>query len=414
MKQSIFSNNLFREHLQYYRFLILIVAICFPIVGLLTNYFDNTINDPIYLRLILCFLTLGVFIGTFFKKFRNHFHVYFNTLLIMIVLWSGFLTLKNNFSFSTTFFYITAISIVSFALRNYKEVAIFSIISLIATIVFLKFSNIIAINRLALVVSIFFIQLVAFFVIKSKKQSEIKLQKYADELQKLNADKDKFISILAHDLKNPFNTLLGFSDLLLKNLHKYDIPKIEKHIKLINVTTHQTYELLEQLLMWAKSQSGKWTLELQQFEFLNVCNEIINTFENQANEKSIKLNSFEPEKIILTADLNMFKTVVRNLISNAIKFSNQNGQVNIFAEKKHSHSIITVSDNGVGIEKNVIHKLWELNSKYSTEGTNNEKGTGFGLMLCKELIEKHGGQIWVESEVGKGSDFKFTLPTINN
>ncbi len=246
------------------------------------------------------------------------------------------------------------------------------------------------------------------------KENEEQLNNYANKLNKSNADKDRFIQILAHDLKNPFNSLLGFSDLLLKNLHKYDMQKIEYQLKIIHKTTNQTYELLEQILLWTKSQSGKLTLKLQKIEFLSEINEIIKTLESQGNEKYIKLNSFETEKIILTADLNMFKTVMRNLISNAIKFTNQHGQINIYAEKKHTNTIITVSDNGIGIDKNIIPKLWEFGDNYSTEGTNKEKGTGFGLTLCKELIEKHGGQIWVESEVGKGSDFKFTLPLHND
>jgi len=105
---------------------------------------------------------------------------------------------------------------------------------------------------------------------------------------------------------------------------------------------------------------------------------------------------------------------MRNIISNAIKFTNQNGQINIYAEKVDKNAIITVSDNGIGIDKNILPKLWELRTDNTTLGTNNEKGTGFGLILCKELIEKHNGQIWVESEVGKGSDFKFTLPLCND
>jgi len=250
--------------------------------------------------------------------------------------------------------------------------------------------------------------------ISELKKKELQLEIQNQELAKLNNDKDRFIRILAHDLKNPFNSLLGFSELLLKNLRKYDIEKIESQIKIIHKTTHQTYELLEQILLWAKSQSGKLTLELQKIDFANEINEIINTLKNQANEKSIRLNSIETEKINFNADVNMFKTVMRNLISNAIKFTNQNGQINIYAEKNHTNTIITVSDNGIGIDKNVLPKLWEFSDNYSTEGTNKEKGTGFGLTLCKELIEKHGGTIWVESEVGKGSDFKFTLPLCND
>jgi len=257
--------------------------------------------------------------------------------------------------------------------------------------------------------------------LKSVREINIKLEKRTKELheselklKKLNTDKDKFLQILSHDLKNPFNSLLGFSNLLIKNLHKYDIQKIENQLKIIHKTTHQTYELLDQILLWAKSQSGKLNIEFQKFDFIEIANEIINMIENQATEKNIKIKAFETEKVILTADLNMFKTVIRNLISNAIKFTHQNGQINIYTEKNHNHAIITVSDNGIGIDKNTIPKLWEINANYTTAGTNNEKGTGFGLILCKELIEKHGGKIWVESEVGKGSDFKFTLPLCND
>jgi len=244
------------------------------------------------------------------------------------------------------------------------------------------------------------------------KEREFLIHQQNSELSKLNADKDRFIKILAHDLKNPFNSLLGFSELLLKNLRKYDIEKIEKQINTIYNTSKQTYNLLEDLLLWSKSQVGKLPFEPQTYLFSEICKEVITNF--KINPKNITINCLETEKTKLTVDLNMFNTVMRNLISNAIKFTNQNGQINVYAEKNHKNAIITVSDNGIGIEKEVIPKLWETYTNYSTIGTNNEKGTGFGLTLCKELIEKHGGQIWVESEVGKGSDFKFTLPLCND
>lgn len=239
------------------------------------------------------------------------------------------------------------------------------------------------------------------------------LENTLSELNKLNEDKDKFIKILAHDLKNPFISILGFSKLLLNNIHNYDIEKVEKQIKIINNVAQQTYSLLEQILLWAKAQSSKLKIEKQYFKFLETTDGIINVIQNQANEKNIKINCFETEETILSADLNMFRTVMRNLITNAIKFTHFEGQINISAEKNNTENIITVSDNGIGIEKDAISKIWSFHDNYSTSGTNNEQGTGFGLTLCKELIEKHGGKIWVESEVGKGSDFKFTLPLTN-
>ena len=246
--------------------------------------------------------------------------------------------------------------------------------------------------------------------IEHKKQAEFERQRYLKELKKLNADKDRFIKILAHDLKSPFNSLLGFSNLLVKNLHKYDIQKIEKQLNIINTITKQTYNLLEQILLWAKSQSGQLKIETQKFSFIEITNELVKSIISQANEKRIQIKVLETDILEINADLNMYKAIMRNLISNAIKFTNQNGQINIYAEKNHTNIIITVSDNGIGIAKDKISKLWEFNENYSTVGTNNEKGTGLGLTLCKELIKKHDGQIWVESEVGKGSDFKFTLP----
>jgi len=250
--------------------------------------------------------------------------------------------------------------------------------------------------------------------ITEKKQAELQLQKFANELKQMNVDKDRFLTILAHDLKSPFNSLLGFSDLLLENLHKYDIDKIEKQLKIISQTTHKTYNLLEDLLLWSKSQAGKLIIEPQIIVFNEICTEIINNLKHQADAKEISINCFEPEKAVLTADLNMFKTILRNLISNAIKFTNKNGQINIYIEKNHKNVTITVSDNGIGIEKDNLPKLWDFTQPISTIGTADEKGTGFGLLLCKEFVEKHSGTIWVESELGKGSDFKFTMPLCND
>ncbi len=250
--------------------------------------------------------------------------------------------------------------------------------------------------------------------VTQKIQTEQALKNSERKLIELNADKDRFISILAHDLRNPFNTLLGFSDLLLKNIRHYDIEKIEKQLTLINKTAHNTYNLLDDLLLWIKSQSGKLPYEPQKIVFQEICNQIIISLKPNASSKNIEIKLFEREKIILTADINMFKTVLRNLITNAIKFTNENGQIQIYTEKNHTKAIITVSDNGIGIDKENQIKLWKLSQQYTTSGTAEEKGTGLGLILCKEFVERHGGKIWVESELGKGSDFKFTMPFCND
>jgi len=194
-------------------------------------------------------------------------------------------------------------------------------------------------------------------------------------------------------------------------LHKYDNEKILAQLHIINQTAQRTYNLVDDLLLWSKSQSGKLPYEPQEIIFSEICNEVLANMIQQAKIKKIEINCFEEEKTILYADSNMIKTVLRNLISNAIKFSNENGKINIYTEKNNTNVIITVSDNGVGISNHNQTKLWELSKPYTTTGTADEKGTGLGLILCKEFVEKHGGKIWVESEEGKGSEFKFTIPS---
>ncbi len=248
--------------------------------------------------------------------------------------------------------------------------------------------------------------------ITERIEAELIIKKQNDELKKLNDDKDRFIRILAHDLKNPFNSLLGFSELLLKNLRKYDIEKIEKQLNVIYTASKQTYNLLEDLLLWSKSQSNKLSFEPQTYFFSEICNELISNF--KINSKNITINCLETERTKIKADLNMLKTVMRNLVSNAIKFTNQNGSINIYSEKSDENIIITVSDNGIGIPEENITNLWDYSQLITTSGTEGERGTGIGLPLCKEFVEKHGGKIWVESEVGKGSDFKFTMPLCND
>lgn len=232
-------------------------------------------------------------------------------------------------------------------------------------------------------------------------------------LKKLNDDKDRFLTILGHDLKSPFSSILGFLSLLTKNIHKYDIDTINRQISLINISAQNTFKLLEEILMWARAQSGKLPFQPQKINFKVVCDEVLNNLTNQAATKKITINYSEHEKTILTADLNMIKTIMRNLISNAIKFTHENGCIDIQSETIDKNVIISVSDNGLGIEPDTLNKLFDISHNVTSEGTAKEKGTGLGLLLCKEFVEKHGGKIWVESELGKGSVFKFTMP-INN
>jgi signal transduction histidine kinase len=268
-----------------------------------------------------------------------------------------------------------------------------------------------------LIYSAFFIFLIIRFLHKHytierkrAEENENKVQQKNDELQKRDSDKDRFMQILAHDLRNPFNSLIGYSDLLIENIRVYDIDKIEKQLLILNKVSHSTFDLLEDLLLWSNSQSGKLPLEAVQVQLSELCSGIIATLKAQADVKNISINFSENWAITVFADKNMLKTILRNLVSNAIKFTPNSGQITIHAEKNDKDVTISVSDNGVGIDAQRLSTLWDFTQRTPTSGTENEKGTGFGLLLCKEFVEKHGSKIWVESELGKGSDFKFTLP----
>ena len=246
--------------------------------------------------------------------------------------------------------------------------------------------------------------------ITSRKETEQALYKSEVQLRELNAAKDKFFSIIAHDLRSPFNSLLGFSELLTKNVQKYDVEEIEKYSNIINSTTQNTLVLLDNLLNWAKSQTGQLNFKPEKVVFSAIFQDIFELSNASAKNKNIILSYNQSEEIEVLADINMIKTVLRNLISNAIKYTGSKGQVNVYAERYDNCLEITVSDNGVGMNQDTQNKLFSLEINQTALGTANEKGSGLGLLLCKEFVEKHAGTIWVESELGKGSSFKFTLP----
>jgi signal transduction histidine kinase len=237
------------------------------------------------------------------------------------------------------------------------------------------------------------------------KQNEIKLQE-------INSAKDKFFSIIGHDLKNPFAVLKSSSALLFRYLEKNDIPKIKAKAEMISRASKNGYALLENLLAWAKSQSGGLKFEPQTLILKNNVDKIITETDGQASEKNITIINEIPDDLILVADENLLSAVFRNLISNAIKFTHKGGAINILAQIDNNNIEIAVIDTGIGIPKEHQYKLFRLDTNFSREGTEHEPSTSLGLVLCKEFIEKHKGKIWVKSDSGKGSEFRFTLPNI--
>jgi len=230
------------------------------------------------------------------------------------------------------------------------------------------------------------------------------------ELKEANETKNKFISILSHDLKNPFNVLLGISDLLYENYDDFNRDQVTEQIELIHKSAHKTYLMLEDLLLWSSSQLGRIQFYPQDLVLAELCNEVVGNLSDQSNRKNIRLLVNVPSAMVVFADRNMLKTILRNLISNAIKFSPHDTTVSVSAEKGPDKWTISVFDRGIGISPENQETIWSLSEKITTSGTDQEEGSGLGLQLCKEFTEKHGGTIGLFSELGKGSEFRFTIP----
>ncbi len=245
--------------------------------------------------------------------------------------------------------------------------------------------------------------------ISKLKEAENEILKHHDELKKLNATKDKFFNIIAHDLRNPFNSLLGFSELLLKNLKNQNFEKSYIFAEIIMKSSLKTFELLENLLSWSGSQTGKIKIEPRNQDIKKLIDNNIDLLKNSAESKKITLSTKLKNSLSVYADSNMVNAVLRNLISNAIKFSEQDDIITIDAKETDECILVSVSDTGVGISPENISKLFKVDENLITNGTANETGTGLGLILCKEFIDKHNGKIWAESTIGKGTTFYFTL-----
>jgi signal transduction histidine kinase len=233
-------------------------------------------------------------------------------------------------------------------------------------------------------------------------------------LEESNSTKDKFFSIIAHDLRSPFNGILGLLDLLLENKNDKRPEQTDVYLRCIKSSAQTTLDLLENLLDWAKSQTGQMKFRPERVTIHGVILNVIELLSSAARIKNISLvnHTSVPEGQDVYADPRLLTTILRNLISNAIKFTPLNGQVNIHTKVHTQHLEISISDNGVGIDAQTLPLLFQLDAKIKTLGTEKESGTGLGLILCKEFVEKHGGRIWVVSQEGKGSTFIFSIPLL--
>ncbi len=244
----------------------------------------------------------------------------------------------------------------------------------------------------------------------SLQEANQKLFESEKSLLSLNQTKDKFFSIIAHDLINPFQPLLGLSELLITDLDNLSDDEIKKYATLIKESAMKLYNLLSNLLKWTQAQTGRLSYNPENIYLKELVTEILSFYKENAKIKNIHLMNHINKEVMAYADRELLSAIFRNLISNAIKFTNKNGYVKIDAYEKDRIVEVLVKDNGIGIDPERINKIFKIESAISTRGTEDEEGTGLGLILCKEFIEKNRGKIRVVSHKGKGTSFHFTLP----
>ncbi len=240
--------------------------------------------------------------------------------------------------------------------------------------------------------------------------AHLTIQRQEKQLRELNATKDKLFSIIAHDLRSPFNSLIGYSDLLLQQFDKLDEKRILRAIERINISSKEAFSMLGNLLTWARSQMGTLSWTLKEIRLQALVSSVISLLEVNAKKKDIEIRNEIDADLKINASHEMLSTVFRNLLSNAIKYTQPGGEVIVQAEHANSEIEILVRDTGVGISKELIDRLFRIDSIFSTVGTANEKGTGLGLLLCKEFIDNHNGTISVKSQEGEGTEFTIRLP----
>lgn len=242
------------------------------------------------------------------------------------------------------------------------------------------------------------------------ENANAKLLESEKNLKELNATKDKLFSIIAHDLKNPFNALMGFSDLLERNFNFLSDEEKKEYISVISDSTQNLYKLLDNLLQWTRTQTGSIAYNAENFKLQTLIKQEVDLLTPNAEKKKIKIDINVENDLTAFADKNSIAIVIRNLVSNAIKFTSNGGWIEISAHANDKFVEVVVNDSGIGIKNEDIDKIFMLDGSFTTKGTANETGTGLGLLLCKEFVEKNNGKIWVDSYKGKGSSFYFTLP----
>lgn len=232
-----------------------------------------------------------------------------------------------------------------------------------------------------------------------------------EELRKTIIGRDKLYSVIAHDLRSPMGSIKMVLNMLILNLPSDTIgPEMYELLTMANQTTEDVFSLLDNLLKWTKSQIGKLKVVYQDIDMVEVTEGVIEIFSMVAELKKISIRLETPSKLDVHADIDMIKTVIRNLLSNAIKFSNEETEILVTVQEQEGMAVVSVKDSGCGIDEENQKKLLHTDTHFSTFGTNNEEGSGLGLLLCQDFVIKNGGRLWFTSAKGEGSTFSFSIP----
>ncbi len=246
--------------------------------------------------------------------------------------------------------------------------------------------------------------------VTARKKVELELEEAANRMTVMNAQKDMLFSIIGHDLRNPFTAILGYCELLVMDVQSKDYRSVEEFAGIILASSKKAMDLLTNFMEWAESQTGRLIYNPKLMGLGDVVNEVTELFDQIAHQKNITIKKDIAIGIKISADRDMIATVIRNLVSNAVKFTMPGGEIIIYTEQTPHSITICVKDYGVGIPKHNLEKLFKIDASFTTLGTKKEKGSGLGLILCKEFVEKHGGEIWAETEKDLGSTFYVSLP----
>ncbi len=245
-------------------------------------------------------------------------------------------------------------------------------------------------------------------------EAEEKLKEYTKKLEQLNSTKDKFFSIIAHDLINPISAQYKLVKILKDNIEQFSKEDIIDIINEIEKSSSHTYKLLENLLTWSRSQLNKFSVHIDKHNLMNIIKLAASDVSSQIAVKKITLNFSENCDISVCCDNNLLTTIIRNLLSNSVKFTNYGGKISVSCRMDDEFTYITVEDNGIGMDEETLNNLFKLDQTHSKLGTNKEVGTGLGLVICKEFVEKMNGDIFAESKLGEGSKFTIKLPNCRN